>query len=78
MNYLWIVLRQQENEVLGPRVSLSPRVRNRRRGTREMAQWLRPLAVLPEDPGSVPSIYMTVHNCLKLQLPGIVAFFWPL
>jgi len=30
----------------------------------EMAQQLRPLAALPEDPGSIPSIHMTAHNCL--------------
>ena len=27
-----------------------------------MAQWLRALAALPEDPGSIPSTYMTAHN----------------
>jgi hypothetical protein len=27
-----------------------------------MAQWLRALAALPEDPGSIPSTYMTAHH----------------
>ena len=30
----------------------------------EMAQWLRALVVLPEDPGSIPSTHMLIHNCL--------------
>jgi hypothetical protein len=30
----------------------------------EMAQWLRALAALPEDPGSIPSTHMTAHTCL--------------
>ena len=30
----------------------------------EMAQWLRTLAVLPEDLGSIPSTHMTANNCL--------------
>ena len=33
-------------------------------GTEQMAQRLRTLAVLPEDPGSIPSTYMAAHNCL--------------
>ena len=28
----------------------------------EMAQWLRVLAILPEDPGSVPSTHVVAHN----------------
>ena len=32
-----------------------------RQGAGEMAQWLRLVA---EDPGSVPSASMMVHNCL--------------
>jgi hypothetical protein len=32
--------------------------------TGEMAQWLRTLAVLPKDPGSIPSIHMAAHNSL--------------
>lgn len=36
-----------------------------------MAQQLRALAALPEDPGSVPSTHMAAHNCLKLQFQGI-------
>ena len=30
----------------------------------EMAQWLRALAALAMDLGSVPSTYMMVNNCL--------------
>ena len=33
----------------------------------EMAQQLRALTVLPEDPDSVPSTHMTAHNFLYLQ-----------
>jgi hypothetical protein len=36
-----------------------------------MAQQLKGLAALPEDPGSIPSIYMAVHNCLYLQFQRI-------
>ena len=35
--------------------------------TGEMAQWLKALAALPGDPGSVPSTYMAAHNHLFLQ-----------
>lgn len=28
----------------------------------EMAQWLRVLAILPEDPGSVPSTHVVAHT----------------
>jgi hypothetical protein len=37
---------------------------------REMAQWLRALAALPEDPGSMPSNHMAAPNCI-FQLQGI-------
>ena len=30
----------------------------------EMAQWLRALTVLPEDPSSIPSTHMAAYNCL--------------
>lgn len=30
----------------------------------EMAQRLRALVALPEDQGSIPSTYVTAHNCL--------------
>jgi hypothetical protein len=30
----------------------------------EMCQQLRTLAVLPEDPGSIPCINVVAHNCL--------------
>ena len=33
-------------------------------GAGEVAQQLRALASLPEDPGSVPSTHMAAHNCL--------------
>lgn len=32
-----------------------------------MAQQLRALVALPEDQGSIPSTYVTAHNCLRLQ-----------
>jgi hypothetical protein len=34
-----------------------------------VAQWLRELAILPEDPGSVPRIHVTVQTCLT-TVPG--------
>ena len=37
---------------------------DRKRGAGEMAQRLRTLTVLAEDPGSVPSTYMAAHNYL--------------
>ena len=33
-------------------------------GSGEVAQWLRGLTALPEDPGSIPSTHMDTHNCL--------------
>jgi len=33
-------------------------------GSGEMAQQLRTLDALPEDPGSIPSIHVAAHNCL--------------
>ena len=39
-----------------------------------MAQWLRALAALPEDPGSIPSTYMTAHNCLNSCSKGSNTF----
>ena len=33
-------------------------------GAGEMAQRLRALAVLPKDPGSIPSTHMAAHSCL--------------
>ena len=38
-----------------------------------MAQWLRVLVALPEDPGSIPSIHMAAHDCLT-PVPGDLAF----
>ncbi|CAO2608825.1 hypothetical protein LEMLEM_LOCUS13963 [Lemmus lemmus] len=40
-------------------------------GLEEMAQRLRALTALPEDPGSIPSTHMAAHNCLKIQFQGI-------
>jgi hypothetical protein len=33
----------------------------------EMAQWLRALSALPEDPGLTPSSHMAAYNHLQLQ-----------
>jgi hypothetical protein len=33
----------------------------------EKAQPLRPLAALPEDPGSILNTHMAAHKCLELQ-----------
>jgi hypothetical protein len=33
-------------------------------GAGEMAQWLRALTALPEDPSSIPSNHMVAHNHL--------------
>jgi hypothetical protein len=38
---------------------------------REMAQRLRALSVLAEDPGSVPNTYMVSYNNLQLQFQEI-------
>ena len=40
-------------------------------GAGEMAQWLKALTALREDPGSVLSTYTAAHNYLKLQFQGI-------
>jgi hypothetical protein len=41
-------------------------------GAEEMAQWLRALAVLLEDPSTTPRTqYRAVHNCLQLQFQEI-------
>jgi hypothetical protein len=36
-------------------------------GLREMAQWLRALAALPEDSGLSPSTHVALHSHPKLQ-----------
>jgi hypothetical protein len=36
-----------------------------------MAQQLRALAALPEDPGSIPNIHMATHTCLWLKFQAI-------
>lgn len=38
---------------------------------REMAQPLRALSILAEDPGSVPNTYMVSYNNLQLQFQEI-------
>lgn len=37
----------------------------------QRVQWLRTLAILAEDPGSIPSTHMVLHNHLSLQSQGI-------
>ena len=39
-------------------------------GTGEMAQQLRALAMLAEDPSSIPRTHMATHNCLWFQFQG--------
>jgi hypothetical protein len=39
-----------------------------------MAQWLRALALLPEDSGLIPSTHMMAHNHLQLQFQEIWYF----
>ena len=46
-------------------------------GTGEMVQWLRALAVLPGDLGSIPSIHM-VANSLDSSFRGSDTLFWNL
>jgi hypothetical protein len=41
----------------------------------EMAQWLRALAVLAEDPGLILSTLMVFHNS---RFRGSENLFWPL
>lgn len=36
-----------------------------------MAEWLRALAALLDNPNSVLSTHNAVHNCPLLQVPGI-------
>jgi hypothetical protein len=50
-------LKNQKNQKQKPK-------RNQRLGTGEMAQQLRILVALPENPGSIPNIHMAAHNCL--------------
>ena len=40
-------------------------------GAGEVVQWLRVLTALPKDPGSIPSICMAPHNCMRLQFQKI-------
>jgi hypothetical protein len=37
-------------------------------GAGEMVPWLRVLAALSEDSGSIPSIYITVHKDSSIQV----------
>jgi hypothetical protein len=41
-----------------------------------MACWLRALATLLEDPGSIPSTQKAAHNCLVSGSRGSNALFW--
>jgi hypothetical protein len=43
-----------------------------------MAQWLKPLATLPEDTVLVPSPNIVAHNHLYFQFQGSNTLFWPL
>jgi hypothetical protein len=45
---------------------------------RKMAQWLRPLAALAEDPSSVPSTHKVTPRHLSFWLQGIQCRFCPL
>jgi hypothetical protein len=36
----------------------------------EMAQHVKALAALPENPGLIPSIHMSAHNLLELHFQG--------
>lgn len=35
-----------------------------------MAEWLKRLAALAEDPGPIPSIHRAADGCLQLQIPS--------
>jgi hypothetical protein len=47
-------------------------------GVREMAQQLKTLVALAEDPDFVPSIHMVTHNHLHPSSRRSGALFWPL
>lgn len=36
----------------------------------EMGEWLRVLAVLPEDLNAIPNIHLLAHNCLDFKFQG--------
>lgn len=42
----------------------------RNSGAGALAQWLRVMAVLTENPGSIFSTHMVAHSCLQLQYQG--------
>jgi hypothetical protein len=46
--------------------------------TGEMAQQLRALATVAEDPGSIPSTHLVAHNIYNSSFKGSDALFWPL
>jgi hypothetical protein len=52
-------------------LELKPKMRKKSAGAGEMAQWLRVLVDLSEDPGLIPSSHTTAHNHLQLQFQGI-------
>ena len=41
-----------------------------------MAQWLRALPALPEDPGSIPRTHMVAHNYLLLKSLRFDTLLW--
>jgi hypothetical protein len=48
------------------------------RRTGKMAQWLRALAALPKDLGSIPSTYKEAHKpSVNLVLGGCDTLAWP-
>lgn len=50
--------------VCGVCVCFKRRLKSNVKGAEEVAHRLRAPAVLPGDPGLVPSIYITAHDCL--------------
>lgn len=47
-------------------------------GAEEIAHWLRMLATLPRDAGSMPSIHIAANKPPIIPLPGKLIFsFWP-
>ena len=46
--------------------------------TERMAQWLRALIVLLEDPSLIPSTHMVVRTICNSKTMGSNVLFWPL
>lgn len=51
-------------------VCFKRRLKSNVRGAEEVAHRWKALAALPGDPGLVPSIHITAHNCLSLRFQG--------